>query len=112
MPAALNNFKTTMANVTTTTTTVYTPPIGYATVVLMAQVSNNGANTIQITAEIERAGTTTALISGASVPTNDAISVLTGRLILNYGDQLKFTSSDNTSAQLTLSYLETLVTGY
>jgi len=111
MPAALNNFKTTLANVTTTTTNVYTPPTGYATVVLMAQVSNTGSGTIQISADILRSGVTTSLISNASIPKNDAISVLTGRLILNYGDELQFTSSDDTSAQLVLSYLETLVTG-
>jgi len=111
MPAALNNFKTTLANITTATANVYTPPVGYATVVLMAQVSNNGDETIQISAGVNRGGNTTALINGASVPVNDAITVLTGRLILQFGDTLQFTSSDNTSAQLVLSYLETLVTG-
>jgi hypothetical protein len=111
MPAALNNFKTTLANITTTTANVYTPPVGYATVVLMAQVSNKGSGTIQITANVYRSGATTSLINQASIPVNDAISVLTGRLILNYGDTLQFVSSDNTSAQLVLSYLETLITG-
>ena len=108
MAGALNVFKTTLANVTTTTTSVYTPPLGYATVVLMAQVSNTGNATIQISADVLRGGNTTSLISGASIPKGDAASVLTGRLILQYGDALQFTSSDNTSAQLVLSYLETL----
>jgi hypothetical protein len=111
MPAALNNFKTTLANITTTTANVYTPPTGYATVVLMAQVSNTGSGTIQISADVRRSGANTSLINQASIPVNDAISVLTGRLILNYGDVLQFTSSDDTSAQLVLSYLETLVVG-
>ena len=111
MPAALNNFRTNLADITTTTANVYTPPLGYSTVVLLAQVSNNGNSTIQITAAVNRSGVPTNLIKEASVPTNDAISVLTGRLILTYGDVLQFTSSDDTSAQLTLSYLETLVTG-
>jgi len=110
MPGALNNFKTTVANVTTTTTSVYTPPAGYATVVLMAQVSNTGNATIQISSDVLRSGVATSLISNASVPVSDAISVITGRLILNYGDSMQFTSSDDTSAQLVLSYLETLVT--
>lgn len=111
MPAALNNFKTTLANITTVTSNVYTPPVGYATVVLMAQVSNNGANTVQISAVVNRTSISTSLINAAPVPPNDATSVLTGRLILQYGDMLQFTSSDNTSAQLVLSYLETLVAG-
>ena len=108
MSGALNLFKTALANVTTATTTVYTPPLGYATVVLLAQVSNTGNSTIQISASILRSSNSTSLIKGASIPTGDAASVLTGRLILQYGDSLQFSSSDNTSGQLVLSYLETL----
>ena len=108
MSGALNLFKTTLANVTTTTTSVYTPPLGYATVVLLAQVSNTGNATIQISADVLRLGSATSLISGIGIPSGDAASVLTGRLILQYGDQLQFTSSDDTSGQLVLSYLETL----
>jgi hypothetical protein len=108
MSGALNVFKTALANVTTTTTTVYTPPLGYATVVLLAQVSNQGNATIQISANVLRSGNATSLISGISVPTGDAISVLTGRLILQYGDSFQIKSSDDTSGQLVLSYLETL----
>lgn len=111
MPAALNNFKTTLANLTTTTTTVYTPPAGYSTVVLMAQISNTGANTITVSANINRSSANTALINAAPVPSNDAISVLTGRLILEPGDNLQFSANVNSSAQLVLSYLETLITG-
>jgi hypothetical protein len=108
MSGALNLFRTTLANVTTTTTSVYTPPLGYATVVLLAQVSNTGNATIQISADVLRTGSTTSLISGIGIPSGDAASVLTGRLILQYGDSLQFTSSDDTSGQLVLSYLETL----
>lgn len=111
MPAALNNFRTTLADITTTPTAVYTPPLGYSTVVLLAQISNNGNQPIHITATIRRTGSDTNLIKQAPVPTNDAITVLTGRLILTYGDELFFSSSDDTSAQLTLSFLETLVAG-
>ena len=108
MSGALNIFKTTLANVTTTTNSVYTPPLGYVAVVLMAQVSNTGNSTIQVSADVLRLGSSTSLISGIGIPSGDAASVLTGRLILQYGDQLQFTSSDDTSAQLVLSFLETL----
>lgn len=111
MPGALNKFQTVLANVTSTTANVYTPPTGYATVVLMAQVSNSGNASIQITANILRSGNTTCLINGATVPPADAASLLTGRLILNVGDVFQIKSTDDTSGQLVLSYLETLVTG-
>jgi hypothetical protein len=108
MSGALNLFRTTLADITTTTTTVYTPPLGYATVVLMAQVSNKGLTTIQISASILRSAVSTSLINNYSIPENDAASILTGRLILQYGDQLQLSSSDDTSGQLVLSFLETL----
>jgi hypothetical protein len=111
MAAALNNFRTTLVDLDTTTANVYSPPLGYATVVLMAQVSNTGNSTIQVSAGVYRGSAFTSLIKNASLPTEDAISVLTGRLILNYGDILQFTSSANNSSQLVLSYLETLVVG-
>jgi hypothetical protein len=111
MSGALNIFKTVTANITTTPTSVYSVPIGYSTVVLMAQITNIGNSTINISANLVRAGNagpTTSLISGAQIPTNDAISVLTGRLIMNYTDNFQVSASANNSSQLTLSVLETL----
>jgi len=112
MAGALNVFKTVTANVTTAMTSVYTPPVGYATVVLMAQVSNLTGNTITISANVSNtsASTSTALIRNAALPSADAITVLTGRLILNVGENFQIAASANNSGQLTLSLLETLVT--
>ena len=109
MSGALNVFKTVLANVTTSSSTVYSTPLGYSTVVLMAQISNiNVANTITVSANVVRSGDTTALVKNSQVPVADAISVLTGRLILNYGDSFQISTNENDSAQLTLSLLETL----
>ena len=108
MAGALNIFKTVVANVTTTPTSVYSTPIGYSTVVLMAQIANTGNATIQISADLIRSGNATALVQSASVPVADAASVLTGRLILQFGDSFQVTASADNSSQLTLSLLETL----
>lgn len=108
MSGALNVFKTVLANVTTTPTSVYSTPIGYSTVVLMAQIANTGNTTIQVSADLLRSGNTTALVQSAAVPVADAASVLTGRLILQFGDSFQVTASANNSSQLTLSLLETL----
>ena len=109
MSGALNIFKTVTANVTTSPTSVYSTPLGYATVVLMAQIANTGNSTIQVSADLFRSGNTTALVQGISVPVADAITILTGRLIMTYGDSLELSASDDTSGQLVLSLLETLV---
>ena len=107
MATELNVFKTITANVTTSLTSVYTPPTGYSTVVLLAQISNISSNTITVSGYHLRSGATTALIQGASVPVNDAINLLTGRLILQNGDSLEVSASANNSGQLLLSVLET-----
>ena len=107
MGAPLNVFKTITANVTTTANTIYTAPTGYTTVVLLAQVSNIGANTITVSSNHIRSGVPTALVQGASVPTNDAISLLTGKLVLNTTDSINVLASSNSVSQILLSILET-----
>ena len=112
MAGALNIFKTVTANISTIPTNVYTPPIGYSSVVLLAQISNiDTANTVQVTADLTRSGgnISTTLVKNISIPVDDAINVLTGRLILNFGDSFDISATANSSSQLTLSVLETLV---
>lgn len=110
MSGALNIFKTVTANLTTSGASVYTPPIGYSSVVLLAQISNiDVGNTVQISASLGRTvGISTVLVGNISIPANDAINVLTGRLIMNFGDTFQVSATANASAQLTLSLLETL----
>jgi hypothetical protein len=112
MAGALNIFKTITANLTTAGDVVYTATPGYATVVLMAQISNiDSSNTVDVTAGIIRTAgnvTSSLLVKDAVVPTQDAISVLTGRLIMVEGDEFEVSATANNRAQLTLSLLETL----
>jgi hypothetical protein len=110
MSGALNIFKTVTANLTTSSDSVYTPPIGYSSVILLAQISNtNLANSVQISARLGRTvGVSTVLVGNITIPTDDAINVLTGRLIMTFGDTFQVSASANSSAQLTLSLLETL----
>lgn len=107
MAAQLNVFKTITSNVTTSSTSVYTAPTGYAAVVLLAQIANISGNVITVGSHHVRSGTPTALVEGASVPPNDALNLITGRLILQTGDSLSVQASANSSGQLLLSVLET-----
>jgi len=104
----LNTFKTTTANVTTTTTTIYTAPAGVTTVILLAQVANiHQSNNVTITANHVRGSNSTAIIRNTTVPVNDAVNLLTGKLILQTGDSFTISASANNNSQLLLSYLET-----
>jgi hypothetical protein len=107
MAQALNVFKTITANVTTSSTSVYTAPAGYSTVVLLAQVSNIGANAITVSSDHVRSGNPTNIITATPLPTSDAVTLLTGKLILQTGDSINISASANNSAQLLLSILET-----
>lgn len=107
MAQALNVFRTVTANVTTSSTTVYTAPTGYSTVILLAQVSNTGASTVTVSSDHVRSGNPTNIITNAILPTADAISLLSGKLILQTGDSIKVSASANGTAQMLLSILET-----
>ena len=107
MAIAINLFKTVTANVTTTGTSVYTAPAGYTTVVLLAQVSNIGSTLLTVSANHVRSGTSTNIITNAVLPVSDAISLLSGKLILQTGDSIAVSASANNSSQMLLSILET-----
>lgn len=107
MAVAINIFKTVTANVTTGGTSVYTAPTGYTTVVLMAQVSNIGSTLLTVTADHVRSSAATNIITAAPLPTADAISLVSGKLILQTGDSIRVSASANNSAQMILSILET-----
>ena len=97
----------TTANVTTSGNVVYTAPSGYSTVVLLAQVSNTGANVITVSADHVRSGNYTNILTNGELPTNDSMNLLFGKLILQTGDGLSVSASENNSAELLLSVLET-----
>lgn len=108
MAAVLNIFRTITTNVTTNMDTVYTAPVGYNGVVLMAQVSNIGASTIQVSANIARVAGSKQLITNVKIPIEDALGLLTGRLVLQPTDGFAIQATANSAAVLTLSVLETL----
>ena len=107
MPTTLNAFKTTSANVTIAGSTVYTVPSGYTSVALLAQVSNLTQHTIGVSAYHVRSGTHTSIISNVQIPESDAVNLLTGKLIFQTGDSFLLRGSEDNTAQLLLSVLET-----
>jgi hypothetical protein len=109
----LNTFKTLTHDITTTETIVYTCPPGVTTVVLLSQVSNiHASNTFFVSAYISRyisfeTYSTTYLVKNAPIPTKDAGTLLTGKLILQENDRLVVFGNASNTAQLVVSYLET-----
>jgi len=108
MALALNVFKTVTSIASTNPVGIYTAPVGYAGVVLLAQVANVSSDAYTITFSHKRSSTTTEIVKDFVVPENDTVSLLDGRLILESGDSLVVSSNNSSNLKLIASILETL----
>lgn len=112
MALALNNYQTITSIAGLTTVGIYTAPVGYTAIVLLAQAANIGSNTQTITISHERTSVgitvTTEILKGFPLPSNDAANLITGKLVLETGDSLTVSSSSNTDVKFISSILETL----
>jgi len=112
MALALNVYKTVTQVIPTSAVGIYTAPVGYSGVVLLAQISNIGSSTETVTVSHHRsiAGTavTTEIVKDFPVPANDAASILDGKLIMEPNDIIKVSASNGTDLKFIGSVLETL----
>ena len=108
MALALNVFQTVTAVVPASPTVVYTAPVGYTGVVLLAQVANIGATSEDITFVHRRSATDTELLKEYPISGNDTSSLLTGKLVLESGDRLVLSGSNESNLKFVASLLETL----
>lgn len=108
MALALNVFQTVVGIVSTSPVSVYTAPVGYTGVVLLAQVANIGATSQDVTMLHRRSSTDTEMLKQYPVSGNDTINLLSGKLVLESGDKLVISGSNATNLKLVASILETL----
>ena len=108
MALPLNVFKTVNVVANTSATEIYTAPVGYTGVVLMAQAANVDSISHAVTFSHKRSSTVTELTKSTPIPGNDALAMVTGRLVLEAGDKLVLSASDGTNVKVTISLLETL----
>ena len=112
MALALNVFKTVTNVVSTDPVGIYTAPVGYTGVLLLAQAANIGENSQDITVLHKRTkagiAVTTELFNNFPIPANDSANLLAGKLVMEQGDSLIVKGSTNTDMKLIVSVLETL----
>lgn len=114
MALALNIFKTITAVGTTTPVGIYTAPVGYTGVILLAQATNIGQDTYTVSFAHQRtprrSGTavTTEILKDFAVPASDSANLLAGKLVLESGDILVFSASNGQNVKFLASILETL----
>lgn len=105
--AAVNVFKTITHTVGVTIDQVYTAPVGYTGVMLLAQVTNIGGTTQTITFGHRRNGTDTEIVKDLAIPPNDTANLLAGKLVIETGDVLTIVGSNATDLKYLSSVLET-----
>jgi len=112
MALALNVYKTITSIATTNPVGIYTAPVGYAGVVLLAQIANIGSQTYTVTVSHKRTvsgiAVTTEIVKDYAVPSNDSVSVLDGKLILESNDVLILSANNSSNLKFIGSILETL----
>lgn len=105
--AAVNVFRTITENVGTSTVGIYTAPIAYTGVILLAQVTNTGSVTETISFGYRRSGVDTPIVDNLPVPSNDTVNLLAGKLVVETGDTLTLVGSDSVTLKYLSSVLET-----
>ena len=112
MALPLNVFKTITKVATTNPVGVYTAPVGYTGVVLLAQVANIDSNTHNVSFSHQRSSlgiaVTTEIVKDFAVQGKDSISLLQGKLTLESGDVLVLSASNASNIKFIASVLETL----
>jgi hypothetical protein len=108
MALALNVFQTVTAVVNVSPTVVYTAPVGYTGVVLLAQVANIGASSADVTLIHRRSATDTEMLKNYPISASDTANLLAGKLVLESGDRLVLSGSNGTDLKFIASILETL----
>jgi len=108
MALALNVFKTVAEIVSLSATEVYTAPVGYTGVVLLAQVANIGSTSEDITLLHRRSATDTEILKEFPISGNDTANLLTGKLVIESGDTLVLSGSNASNLKFVLSILESL----
>lgn len=112
MALALNVFKTITNVATTSPVGIYTAPVGYSGVVLLAQVTNVDASphTVSFSHQRSTAGiaVTTEILKDFAVPANDSANLLSGKLVLEPNDVLVLSADTSSGIKFIGSILETL----
>jgi hypothetical protein len=112
MALALNVFKTVTKIAPTSAVGIYTAPVGYTGVVLLAQATNIDSSTYTLSFSHQRTiagvAVTTEIVRNFAIPGNDTANLLSGKLVLESGDSLVLSANNGTSLKFIGSILETL----
>ena len=112
MALALNVFQTVTKGAPTSPVGIYTAPVGYTGVVLLAQAANVGGSTHTVSLSHERTtagiAVTTEIVKQLPIEASDTANLLPGKLVLETDDVLILEASNGSDVKFLGSILETL----
>ena len=88
---------------------VYECPANTKAIVLLAQVSNTTASSATATVQwtdSSNSAAVTRLLTGTTVPANQSMSALSGKLVLEPGDKIQALGGTASAIELSVSVLE------
>lgn len=108
---ALNTFRTIRHSLTTGSPVgIYTAPIGVASIIVSAQITNVSTGTTTYTttfSHYRQVGGSYDLVKNIPVPANDALLPLGSRLVLETDDEVRVSANENGVLTIVMSVLET-----
>ena len=87
---------------------IYTAPVGYTGVVLLAQAANVGSVTRTVSLSHKRGSTTTEIVKDLPIEASDTANLLPGKLVLETNDVLMLEANNGCDVKFLGSVLETL----
>ena len=112
MALALNVFQTVTKVAPTSPVGIYTAPVGYTGVVLLAQAANVGGSTHTVSLSHERTtagiAVSTEIVKQLPIEASDTANLLPGKLVLETDDVLILEASNGSDVKFLGSILETL----
>jgi hypothetical protein len=112
MALKLNVFQTVTHVAPTSAVGIYTAPVGYTGVVLLAQAANVGTvtRTVSLSHERTTAGiaVTTEIVKALPIEASDTANLLPGKLVMETDDVLVLEASNASDVKFLGSILETL----
>ena len=112
MALALNVFQTVTKVAPTSPVGIYTAPVGYTGVVLLAQAANVGGSTHTVSLSHDRTtagiAVTTEIVKQLPIEASDTANLLPGKLVLETDDVLILEASNGSDVKFLGSILETL----
>ncbi len=112
MALKLNIYKTVTAVASLSATDIYTAPVGYSGIILLAQAANIGTTSYDVSLYHKRITNSQTVITEIAknfpISKNDTVSLISGKLVLETGDTIVLSASNSSNIKIILSILETL----